>query len=103
MSPRSPFYRPYLAEAADLTRIPGTPGLLLARIAAMLRRRLIPGSAVAALSVLLLAASAQPAALAGFEESVGKAVQDWRVPSLAVAGVHDGRVVVNKGYGTCRA
>jgi CubicO group peptidase (beta-lactamase class C family) len=71
----------------------------------MLRRRLIPGSAVAALSVLLLAASAaaQPAALAEFEESVGKAVQDWRVPSLAVAGVHDGRVVVNKGYGTCRA
>jgi CubicO group peptidase (beta-lactamase class C family) len=67
----------------------------------MLPRRLVPGIAGAVVSALLLAgsAAAQSTPLAGFEESVGKAVQEWRVPGLAVAVVHDGKVVVSKGYG----
>ena len=67
----------------------------------MMPRRLAPGIAVSGLFVLLLAGApaAQSPPLAGFEESVGKAVQDWRVPGLAVAVVQDGKVVVSKGYG----
>ena len=51
--------------------------------------------------VLLLVPSAlaQPAALAGFDAGVASAVQDWRVPGLAVAVVKDGAVVFSKGYG----
>ena len=67
----------------------------------MLPRRFVPGIAAAVASALLLAesAAAQPAALQGFEESVAKAVQEWRVPGLAVAVVQDGKVVVSRGYG----
>jgi len=67
----------------------------------MQSRHFVPHVAGAALSVLLLAgsAAAQSTPLAGFEEAVGKAVQDWRVPGLAVVVVHDGKVVVSKGYG----
>src|SRR5690349_12930442 len=67
----------------------------------MLPRRFVPGIAAAVASAWLLAesAAAQPAPLQGFEESVAKAVQEWRVPGLAVAVVQDGKVVVSRGYG----
>ena len=42
---------------------------------------------------------AQQSALAGFDQSVAKAAQDWRVPGLAVAVVKNGEVVFSKGYG----
>lgn len=42
---------------------------------------------------------AQPAPLDGFDARVAKAVQEWRVPGLAVAVVKDGAVVFSKGYG----
>ena len=48
---------------------------------------------------LASSAFAQPAALAGFDAAVAKAVQDWGVPGLAVAVVKDGEVVFSKGYG----
>jgi CubicO group peptidase (beta-lactamase class C family) len=41
----------------------------------------------------------EQAALAGFDESVAKAVQDWGATGLAVAVVKDGEVVFSKGYG----
>jgi CubicO group peptidase (beta-lactamase class C family) len=53
-----------------------------------------------AISVALgSAAIAQPPALAGFDAFAAKAVEDWRVPGLAVAVVKDGEVVFSKGYG----
>ena len=63
--------------------------------------RQIKITAVTLALVLLLVpwALAQQAALAGFDESVAKAVQGWRVPGLAVAVVKDGEVVFSKGYG----
>jgi CubicO group peptidase (beta-lactamase class C family) len=54
---------------------------------------------IAVALIVAPAAQAQPTALAGFDESVAKAVQDWRVPGLAVAVVKDGAVVFSKGYG----
>src|SRR5688572_10700092 len=41
----------------------------------------------------------EQAPLAGFDESVAKAVQDWGATGLAVAVVKDGEVVFSKGYG----
>src|SRR5688500_6251535 len=41
----------------------------------------------------------EQAALAGFDESVAKAVHDWGATGLAVAVVKDGEVVFSKGYG----
>jgi CubicO group peptidase (beta-lactamase class C family) len=53
------------------------------------------------LLTLTLASSAlaQPAALAGFDADVARAVQEWGVPGLAVAVVKDGELVFSKGYG----
>lgn len=49
----------------------------------------------------LYAAQANDAAapLDGFDEYVGQAVEGWGVPGLAVAVVHDGEVVFERGYG----
>lgn len=38
-------------------------------------------------------------ALAGYDEMVGKMIQDWSVPGLAVAIVKDGEVIYAKGFG----
>ena len=60
------------------------------------------GLVVRAMAVALIVASpaqAQPAPLAGFDESVAKAVRDWGATGLAVAVVKDGSVVFSKGYG----
>jgi CubicO group peptidase (beta-lactamase class C family) len=63
-------------------------------------RQITLGAGTLAMVLLLVpSALAQPAALAGFDESVAKAVQDWHVPGLAVAVVKDGAVVFSKGYG----
>ena len=60
------------------------------------------GHAVRALVLTLVivsSAQAQLAPLAGFDESVAKAVRDWSATGLAVAVVKDGSVVFSKGYG----
>jgi CubicO group peptidase (beta-lactamase class C family) len=46
-------------------------------------------------------ATAQPAPdpLAGLDDYVQKAMQDWGVPGLAIAIVKDDKVVLGKGYG----
>ena len=51
---------------------------------------------VAALS----AADAQKAPLQGFDAYITKAMQDWKVPGLAIAVVRNDSVVFIKGYGT---
>ncbi len=43
---------------------------------------------------------AQKAPLAGYDAYVAKAMQDWKVPALAIAIVKDTTVVFIKGYGT---
>jgi CubicO group peptidase (beta-lactamase class C family) len=45
------------------------------------------------------AASANDAALNGFDAYVSKGVEQWRIPGLAVAVIKDGKVVHAKGYG----
>ena len=63
-------------------------------------RRILHATRILAITLLVVApAAAQPAPLAGFDAAVAKAVQDWRVPGLAVAVVKDGEVVFSKGYG----
>ena len=60
------------------------------------------GLVVRAVAVTLVVASpaqAQPAPLAGFDDSVAKAVQEWGATGLAVAVVKDGDVLFSKGYG----
>lgn len=47
-------------------------------------------------------AGAQPRALAGFDAQVAKAVADWHAPGLAIAVVHDGEIVFERGYGVRR-
>jgi len=51
------------------------------------------------LALLVPAISAQRAPLAGFDTFVSKAVNDWRVPGLAIAVVKDGQVAFARGYG----
>jgi CubicO group peptidase (beta-lactamase class C family) len=50
--------------------------------------------------VLSFAVQAQKAPLTGFDTYVTKAMQDWKVPGLAIAIVKDTGVVFIKGYGT---
>ena len=60
------------------------------------------GHAVRALALALVivsSAQAQPAPLAGLDESVAKAVGEWGATGLAVAVVKDGEVLFSKGYG----
>ncbi len=66
----------------------------------MHRRAVVP-SFLCALLLLLggLSASAQPAPLAGFDDSTQAALRAWNVPGLAVSVVKDGKVVLAKGYG----
>jgi CubicO group peptidase (beta-lactamase class C family) len=45
-------------------------------------------------------ATAQQAPLAGFDAYVTKAMQDWKVPGLAIAIVKNDSVIFAKGYGT---
>jgi CubicO group peptidase (beta-lactamase class C family) len=57
------------------------------------------------LSGLLLVAAgttagAQRAPLQGFDAYITKAMQDWKVPALAIAVVKDDSIVLMKGYGT---
>ena len=49
--------------------------------------------------VIVSSAQAQPAPLAGLDESVAKAVGEWGATGLAVAVVKDGEVLFSKGYG----
>src|SRR6266850_872624 len=51
------------------------------------------------LALLVPAISAQREPLAGFDTFVSKAVNDWRVPGLAIAVVKDGQVAFARGYG----
>jgi CubicO group peptidase (beta-lactamase class C family) len=59
--------------------------------------------AAAALACAAPAVAQKPAAkpsLAGFDQYVTKAMQDWKVPALAIAVVKDDSIVLMKGYGT---
>ena len=47
-----------------------------------------------------LVAAAQKAPLQGFDAYVTKAMQDWKVPALAIAVVRNDSIVLMKGYGT---
>ena len=47
-------------------------------------------------------ASAQSDPLRGFDAYVAQAVKDWNVPGMAIAVVHNGKVVFSKGYGVRR-
>jgi len=53
-------------------------------------------------SVVALPGEAQAQSFAQFDAYVARAVQDWRVPGLAIAVVKDGRVEFAKGYGVRR-
>lgn len=46
-----------------------------------------------------VAAFAQQAPLAGFEEYAQKAMKDWEVPGMAIAVVKDDKIVFAKGFG----
>jgi CubicO group peptidase (beta-lactamase class C family) len=65
----------------------------------MLRQIQITAVTLAIVLLTMPGALAQQTALAGFDENVARAVEDWRVPGLAVAVVKDGEVVFSKGYG----
>ena len=58
----------------------------------------------AALTVAAAPARAQKPAskpsLAGFDQYITKAMQDWKDPGLAIAVVKDDSIVLMKGYGT---
>ena len=54
---------------------------------------------LAAVPLLAVTLAAAQAGLAGFDQYVKKGIDDWRIPGLAVAVVHDGKVVHSKGYG----
>ena len=58
----------------------------------------------AALTVAVTPARAQKSAgkpsLAGFDQYITKAMQDWKDPGLAIAVVKDDSIVLMKGYGT---
>ena len=45
-------------------------------------------------------ATAQKAPLQGFDGYISKAMQDWKVPALAIAVVKNDSIVLMKGYGT---
>lgn len=66
-----------------------------------MHRRAAVLSFLCALLLLLggFSASAQPAPLAGFDDSANAAIREWNVPGLAVSVVKDGKVVHAKGYG----
>ena len=63
------------------------------------------GRVLAALSVLVAATSAdaqraaRPVALNGLDAYIARAVEDWRIPGLAISIVKDDSVVFAKGYG----
>jgi CubicO group peptidase (beta-lactamase class C family) len=60
-------------------------------------------AAALASAVCPLALAQKPAAkpsLAGFDQYVTKAMQDWKVPALAIAVVKNDSIVLMKGYGT---
>ena len=40
------------------------------------------------------------APLAGFDQYIAQAMQDWKVPGLAIAVVKNDSIVLMKGYGT---
>ena len=44
-------------------------------------------------------ATAQPAPLGGLDDYITAAMEAWEVPGLAIAVVHDGRAVYERGYG----
>src|SRR5215471_3285841 len=59
--------------------------------------------AVAALACATPAFAQKTAAkpsLAGFDQYIAKAMQDWKVPALAIAVVKNDSIVLMKGYGT---
>jgi len=45
------------------------------------------------------AAAAEPGKLAGLDEFIEGVMKEWKVPGMAIAVVHDGKVIHSKGYG----
>ena len=64
-----------------------------------LRRRLALTAAFSALAPVSVAA-AQKSSLGDFDAYVTRAIQDWKVPGLAIAIVKNDSVVLMKGFGT---
>jgi len=68
------------------------------------RRTLRTTYALSLLAVTAAPALAQKAGakspFAGFDQYVARAMQDWKVPALAIAIVKDDSIVLMKGYGT---
>src|SRR5688500_12581589 len=56
-------------------------------------------SLLPALPSPLAAASGKPDPVAAFDRLAAQARADWEVPGMAVAVVHEGRVLLAKGYG----
>ena len=54
---------------------------------------------LSALPSLVAAASGKPDPVAAFDRLAAQARADWKVPGMAVAVVHEGRVLLAKGYG----
>src|SRR5256885_6470179 len=58
---------------------------------------------VAAMTLVTMPALAQKSAkpsLAGFDQYIAQAMQDWKDPGLAIAVIKDDSIVLMKGYGT---
>jgi CubicO group peptidase (beta-lactamase class C family) len=63
--------------------------------------RTVPALAlIATLASAASPVSAQTAPLTGFDAYITKAMQDWKVPALAIAVVRNDSVIFMKGYGT---
>ena len=66
----------------------------------MFARRIFRTMPLAAALAFGGTAAAQKAPLQGFDAYITKAMQDWKVPALAIAVVKDDSIVLMKGYGT---
>ena len=51
------------------------------------------------LTISVASIYSQPAQLAGLDEYIEKARQEWKVPGMAVAIVKDDKIVYSKGFG----
>ncbi len=65
----------------------------------MLKRVLAAAAAAAMLAAAGLAGSEGQAPLEGIDGYIEEVMQEWKVPGLSVAAVHEGRIVISKGYG----
>lgn len=89
------------AVSFEIQGVPGTPTFKGTLAADRITGDFIQGGATLPFELSRGAAPGEAAqeALAGYDEFVAKAIQDWKVPGLAVAIVKGGEVVYAKGFG----